>query len=151
MKRRAFNSERWKLFCRDCNRIPSSPFNPSSNSHSAKLNKALRGLAIIRDRLKEEARVMENCFFKANTAASRKECPLFNPSDYQLQGYPHHTPLFSKKPVNNNSLWYLQGLRASENHFRTRRKESPLFNPSDYLHHGYPHHRTRSYQKPGVW
>uniref|UniRef100_F6H6V8 J domain-containing protein n=1 Tax=Vitis vinifera TaxID=29760 RepID=F6H6V8_VITVI len=160
VKRRTFDSERWRSFCRDCNRIPYTACNPSANSGSAKLKplnptnwsryyKVFRGLRDIRDRLKEEARVIENCF-KTN-AASREEFPLFNPSDYQFQGYPHHRPLFYKK---TESLWYLPGSRVTENYLRsnvTSRKESPLFNPSDYLHQGYPHYRTRSYQKPGIW
>ncbi|KAL6344087.1 hypothetical protein AAG906_027860 [Vitis piasezkii] len=160
VKRRTFDSERWRSFCRDCNRIPYTACNPSANSGSAKLKplnptnwsryyKVFRGLRDIRDRLKEEARVIENCF-KTN-ATSREEFPLFNPSDYQFQGYPHHRPLFYTK---TESLWYLPGSRVTENYLRSNvasRKESPLFNPSDYLHQGYPHYRTRSYQKPGIW
>lgn len=161
MKRRAFDSERWKSLCSGCTRIASAACNLSSNSASAKLktrncttnlsryNNVLRALSGMRDRLKEEAMVIENCF-KVN-AATRKECPLFNPSDYhQYQGYPHHTQLFSnsKKPLN---LWYLQGLRAKAASDNLRfRKESPLFNPSDYLQQGYPHYTTPAFQKPGI-
>lgn len=149
MKRGAFDSERWKLFCRDCKGIPytTTPCNPSSHSSPSKLKPLMQDLRDIRDRLKEEARVIENCF-KTN-AASREESPLFNPSDYQFQGYPHHRSLYYKKP---ESLWYLQGSKAMET-LRSKenlRRESPLFNPSDYLHQGYPHYRTRICQKPGI-
>ncbi|XP_039007761.1 pre-mRNA-splicing factor cwf23-like isoform X1 [Hibiscus syriacus] len=68
-KRRAFNIERWKQFCYECNRIPFSNDKSlfisrrSSNDHSncSKSGKFLRNLREIRDRFKEEIRVIENC------------------------------------------------------------------------------------------
>lgn len=129
-KRRAFDLERRKNFCFECNTIPyttcsaprksnaskSSECNLTSRSRS---HKVLQGLKGIRERFKEEAKVIENCL-RAN-ATSREESPLFNPSEY----------LF---PRNNNNN-------------RTR-KESLVFNPSDYTFQGYPHLRTRICKKP---
>ncbi|XP_059453803.1 uncharacterized protein LOC132184230 [Corylus avellana] len=129
-KRRAFDLERRKNFCFQCNKIPyttcsaprksnaskSSECNLTSRSRS---HKVLQGLKGIRERFKEEVKVIENCL-RAN-ATSREESPLFNPSEY----------LF---PRNNNNN-------------RTR-KESLVFNPSDYTFQGYPHLRTRICKKP---
>ncbi|KAK9288961.1 hypothetical protein L1049_017432 [Liquidambar formosana] len=135
VKRRAFDLERRKNFCIECNKIPFKTCNPPTSSIAAKLNglnpadrsrssKILRGLKGIRDRFKEEARVIENCL--RATAASGKESPLFNhPSDCLFKG-----------------SYFNQGTR----------KESPIFNPSDYLFPGYPHLRTRIYKKPeNLW
>lgn len=121
-RRRAFDLERRKNSCFECNRIPyttcSTPrkSNASKTSRCKNLTSRLQGLKGIRERFKEEAKVIENCL-RAN-ATSREESPLFNPSD---------------------------GLFPSSN--RTR-KESPVFNPSDYTFQGYPHLRTRICKKP---
>ncbi|XP_057957670.1 uncharacterized protein LOC131150753 [Malania oleifera] len=131
-KRRAFNLERWKSYCTECNgSIPRATRNPSSKTNATKHNqlnitdrsrskKILQGLKEIRERFKEEARVMES-FFKANYASSRKESPLFNPSDCTKQGYPH-----CRKWKECN--------------------ETPVFNPSDYLFQSYHHCRSQKYR-----
>uniref|UniRef100_A0A2C9UBM1 J domain-containing protein n=1 Tax=Manihot esculenta TaxID=3983 RepID=A0A2C9UBM1_MANES len=128
-KRRAFNLERWKHLCNECNRVPYMRCNSSSNLYNtSKLQESnpanystssriLQGLKDIRERFKEETKVMENCL-KAN-AALRKGTPLFNTSDH---------------------------LCESNTRFRSRR-ESPIFDPSAYLFEGYPHTRNRMYKK----
>lgn len=122
-KRRAFDLERWKNFCLECNKIPYTNRNfsvpkPKGWNHTSqsKSHKIWRGLKDIRERLREEAKVIENCL--KTRATSRKESPLFNPPSY----------LF---PSNQRT-----------------QKESPIFNPSDYSFQGYPHLRTRIYKKP---
>ncbi|KAJ0035557.1 hypothetical protein Pint_24443 [Pistacia integerrima] len=122
-KRRAFNLERWKRFCIECNRIPytsckSSPkdkdWKPANFSRSYKI---LRNLRNIKERFREEAKVIENCL-SANATTSGKESPFFSSTENLLQSQ-HRTP-----------------------------KESPIFNPSDYCFQGYPHLRNRIYMKP---
>ncbi|KAL5785138.1 hypothetical protein ACOSQ2_007530 [Xanthoceras sorbifolium] len=130
-KRRAFNLKRWKNFCIECNKIPytncKSPIHPHPSKHKAwkpvnwsRSYKFLRSLRDIKERFKEEARVIENCL-SANTASSRQESSLVNPSPMNL--------------FRSNTL------------SRTR-KESPIFDPSDYIFQGYPHLRNRIYKKP---
>ncbi|KAH7513407.1 hypothetical protein FEM48_Zijuj12G0196700 [Ziziphus jujuba var. spinosa] len=126
-KRRAFDLERWKNFCFQCNTIPytskiSAPPTTKSNAFAQKGNatnwsrsyKILRGLKDMKDRFRDEAKVIENCL--RTNAASKKESSLFSPSDYMFR---------------SNS-----------------QKESPVFNPSDYVFQGYPHLRTRIQKKP---
>ncbi|KAL4271153.1 hypothetical protein GQ457_13G014460 [Hibiscus cannabinus] len=98
-KRRVFNIERWKHFCHECNRIPYS----NDISQRSKSGKFLRNLREIGDRLREEIRVIENCL-RMNSMSRRdfpstnkvyelnkqeRETPVFEPSDYMFQGYPH--------------------------------------------------------------
>ncbi|KAL9410239.1 hypothetical protein AB3S75_044076 [Citrus x aurantiifolia] len=125
-KRRAFNLERWKKFCIECNRIPytscKSPVNSRASKYKAwnpaawsRSYKILRNLRDIKERFKEEAKVIENCL---SAAASRKESLLVNPSSNLFQSR-HRT-----------------------------QKETPVFDPSDYLFQGYPHLRNRMFIKP---
>ncbi|KAJ4844977.1 hypothetical protein Tsubulata_011711 [Turnera subulata] len=122
-KRGAFNVERCKNFCIDCNRIPYTPsatklgssWNPANSSRSS--HRVQRELKDNRNRFKEETEVVENCL-RVN-AAARKESPVFNPSDYLFQS----------------------------NTRQRAQRESPIFNPSDYFR-GYPHTRDRFYKKP---
>ncbi|KAM3755617.1 hypothetical protein ACB098_02G053100 [Castanea mollissima] len=122
-KKRAFDLERWKYFCLECNTIPytarnSSASKPKGRNHTSqsRSHKILRVLKDIRERFREEAKVIENCL--KTTATSRKESPLFNP--------PNH--LFHSNQKTQN--------------------ESPVFNPSDYsFQGGYPHRRTRLCKK----
>ncbi|KAF4355613.1 hypothetical protein F8388_013030 [Cannabis sativa] len=122
-QRKAFDLRRWRSFCFDClhspkkkaaRRVPSWP-----RSH-----KIIRGLKDLRDRFREETRVIENCL-KANAASAaavpRRESCVFSP------------------PTTNSLL-------KSKSH-NGRRKESPIFNPSDYAFDGYPHMRSRVYKK----
>ncbi|XP_065860175.1 pre-mRNA-splicing factor cwf23 [Euphorbia lathyris] len=117
-KRRSFNSERRKNFCIKCNRIPYRNHHPESNKRSSSSR-------ILKERFREEAKVMENCL-KANAALRNN-----NNNDNQ-------SPLFN--PIQSSNVGY--GLR----------RESPIFNPSDYVLEGYPHIRNRIYMKPEeVW
>ncbi|KAK7329493.1 hypothetical protein VNO77_23663 [Canavalia gladiata] len=117
-KRKAFDLKRYKNFCFECNRIPYSNVPGNSNGSSLKtwnmINKprsykVLRNIRDIRERLKEEAKVIENCL-RANSM-SKKESPLYNPNDYI------HGSRFQHKVE----------------------KEIPVFNPLKYLYQDYPH------------
>jgi len=65
----------------------------------------------MRERLKEEAKVIENCL-RVNLM-SKKESPLYNPADYG------HGSRFQHKVE----------------------RELPVFNPKKYMYQGYPHLR----------
>ena len=116
--------------CIECNRIPYSSGNPLTNSqHSSKLkvqdptncsrsSRVVQGLKDISDRFKEEIRVIENCL-RVNSL-SRRESPLFNPSNNLCQSKSKHKS----------------------------QRETPIFEPSDYLFQGYPHLRSQIYTKP---
>ncbi|KAF3456284.1 hypothetical protein FNV43_RR00934 [Rhamnella rubrinervis] len=128
-KRRAFDLERWKNFCFQCDTIPytttttthktstdSNAFPSDDKAKGSNWSSAYRILRGLKDKLREEVKVIENCL-RTNAAASRKESSLFSPSDY----------------LNSQSGTH---------------KESPIFNPSDYAFRGYPHQRTRIQYKP---
>lgn len=89
-------------------------WNIISRSRSYKLWKNIKD---IRERFKEEAKVMENCL-RANTMSRKEESPLYNPASR---------------------------LERSKSQHRVE-KESPVFNPSDYLYQGYPHLRNQIYK-----
>ncbi|KDP27852.1 hypothetical protein JCGZ_18932 [Jatropha curcas] len=127
VKREAFNLERWKSFCIECNRVPyircsslncSTKLQEKKPANRSRSGRILQGWKDIRERFKEEAKVMENCL-KAN-ATLRNESPLFNPP---------------------------QSLYKSNTRCRSRR-ESPIFDPSDYQFEGYPHVRNPIQKKP---
>ncbi|KAL4308257.1 hypothetical protein GQ457_01G002530 [Hibiscus cannabinus] len=127
VKRRAFNSERRKHFCIECDKIPYSSPNLAVNNisqHSSKpkaqdpMNcsnpeRSMQILKDIRNRLEEEIRVVEHCL-KVNR---RRETPVFN-------------------PPNNHS--------ETKHRFR---RETPIFEPSEYYFHGYPHLRSEVYRE----
>ncbi|CAK7333283.1 unnamed protein product [Dovyalis caffra] len=130
IKRRAFNLERGKNFCINCNRIPYSFSDNLSKSYASQVveepSKSANRTRLLRNRIKEmkqrfkeEIKVMENCL-RANSS-SRKEAPLFEPSDNYL--------------FQSNTRCVTQ-------------KESPVFDPSNHLFKGYPHIRNRIYRKP---
>ncbi|CAI0467187.1 unnamed protein product [Linum tenue] len=123
VKRRQFDCERKKCFCIECNRIPySSPKVKESIKESRSRDYRIRqALKDIRERFKEEARVMENCLkVNASSSSRRDEAPVFVPSS-----------------SSNQSLL-----------FRCRsRRESPVFDPCNYGAEGYPHFRERSFSK----
>ncbi|EXC23286.1 Chaperone protein dnaJ 49 [Morus notabilis] len=130
-QRKAFDLERWRNFCFECIANPTNSNTPKHKAWSAaptrsKSHRILRGLKDIRDRFREETRVIENCL-RANAAASRKEreSSLFPPPD---------------------CIFRSNSQRAASH------KESPIFNPSDYKFEGYPHVRNRVYKKPdNLW
>ncbi|KAI4338310.1 hypothetical protein L6164_016651 [Bauhinia variegata] len=123
-KRKAFNLERWKQFCYECNKIPYTSCNaPSISTGSsfkvwkiisrARSYKIWRNIKDVRERFKEEAKVIENCL--RTNSMSRRESPLFSPADY---------------------------LHKSKSQQQGVEKEIPVFNPSDYIYKGYPHLRN---------
>ncbi|KAE8704535.1 putative Penguin [Hibiscus syriacus] len=143
-KRRAFNIERWKHFCYECNGIPFSNDNPlfiserSSNypGNCSKSGKFLRNLREIRDRFKEEIRVIENSLranrreFAASTSSGYgskvkivRESRVFVPSDYVLEGYPHMRDQMNKK---SERIWELKRASVDER----GRHHSPIFQNS---------------------
>ncbi|XP_020238499.1 dnaJ homolog subfamily C member 17 [Cajanus cajan] len=128
-KRKAFDFERHKKFCIECNRIPYTtkkvPRNSNASASSLKTwnitsvsrsHKVRRNIREMRERLKEEARVIENCLH-ANSI-SKKESPLYNPADYR-----HGNRLHPKIE-----------------------REIPVFNPMKNLYQGYPHVRDHVYK-----
>lgn len=115
--------DRKKKFCPDCNTIPYRNFNSARNLNSLNVlggfhnnNNIHGGLRDVKERLREEANVIENCLKANNSAANRetslfnptgfsmyhyrnhKETPIFNPSDYVCQGYPHFRTRIHPKP-----------------------------------------------------
>lgn len=102
--------EKLHNFCYECNNkprpTPASPKKPSNSlERSSKSRRTISSsLKDIRERYREEAKVIENCL-KANTLLtkkelqpfdiqknnnnSRKESPVFDPSHYAFHGYPH--------------------------------------------------------------
>ncbi|XP_062108671.1 pre-mRNA-splicing factor cwf23 [Humulus lupulus] len=132
-QRKAFDLRRWRSFCFDC--LHANMANPNLAKNKARRtpswprsHKILRGLKDLRDRFREETKVIENCL-KANAASatagaaattSRKDSSLFSPTSSLLRSKSHSGS----------------------------RKESPIFNPSDYVFEGYPHMRSRVYKKP---
>ncbi|TYI64286.1 hypothetical protein E1A91_D09G077800v1 [Gossypium mustelinum] len=124
MKRRAFNIERWKHFCNECNRIPYSTdkslLNSQTSSNPKNSGKFLQSLKGIRDRFKEEIRVIENCL-RVNRM-SRKESPTFKPSANSVGG--HESRIKHKIE-----------------------RESPVFEPPEYGIQGYPHLRDQILNK----
>ncbi|KHN26518.1 dnaJ-related protein rsp1-like [Glycine soja] len=127
-KRKAFDLKRHKNFCFECNRIPYStskhvPGNSNCSTfktwniiRDSRSYKVLRYIRDMRERLKEETKVIENCLRK--NSMSKKESPLYNPDDYR------HGSSFKHKDE----------------------KEIPIFNPLKYLYKGYPHLRCNVYK-----
>ncbi|KAJ4830711.1 hypothetical protein Tsubulata_048439 [Turnera subulata] len=139
-KRGAFNVERCKKFCIDCNRIP---YTPNPTKLGSNWNRVQRELKYNRNRFKEETEVVENCL-RVN-AAARKESPVFNPSDYLFQsntrqraqrespifnpsdyfrGYPHTRDRFYKKP---EDLTYWQRKNVLNHGQGIGRYDFPIF------------------------
>ncbi|KAL6193708.1 hypothetical protein ACLB2K_034792 [Fragaria x ananassa] len=122
--RRAFDLERWSKFCFECGTIPYTTYKAPSNAKASEPTsrsrscKVIKGLKDIRNRFREEARVIENCL-RVNNAASRNETSLCSPPSYVFQS--NFNPRLSR--------------------------ETPVFNPSDHVVQGYPHLRTRIYDK----
>ncbi|GMI64548.1 hypothetical protein like AT3G06778 [Hibiscus trionum] len=133
-KRRAFNIERWKHFCYECKTIPySNDISQRSSNKCPKPGKLLRNLRQIRDRFKEEMTVIENClrvnrrdFPSTNSIyvnKTERETPVFEPSDYVFQGYPHLRDQIYKK---SERFWELQRPSVEER----GRYHSPIFQNS---------------------
>lgn len=123
MKRRAFDLDRKKKFCPDCKTIPYR--NLSSARKLNPLN-VLGALKVMKERLKEEASVIENCLRANNNNTSNSSATTETTSS--------SSSIFNPPP----GAWF---------HHRNL-KETPIFNPSDYVCQGYPHFRTRIHSKP---
>ncbi|CAJ1963324.1 unnamed protein product [Sphenostylis stenocarpa] len=151
-KRKAFDLKRYKNFCFECNRIPYTskkvpvPGNPNGSSFKTRnINsgsrsyKVWRNLREVRERLKEEAKVIENCL-QVNLM-SKKESPLYNPADYRqdkvereipvfnpmkyvYQGYPH---LRGHVHKNGETCWYLHTQNIVHNDKEEAKYASPIF------------------------
>lgn len=151
-QRKAFDLKRWRNFCFECITNPANSNASKNKTWSAapsrsKSHRILRGLKNIRDRFREETIVIENCL-RANAAASRKEresslfspadcllrsnsqrathkeSPVFNPSDYRFEGYPHVRNRVHKKPDN---FWFLQTGHAFNCERATAKCDTPIF------------------------
>ncbi|XP_010464268.1 PREDICTED: chaperone protein dnaJ 49-like [Camelina sativa] len=105
-KRRCFNTDRRKNICLKCSSRVSHK--TKENRNDSKPNRFCQTLRDIRDKFREENKVIERCL-KTNSSRFRgniteeipvygsipnrnrfnKESPVFNPSDYRLWGYPH--------------------------------------------------------------
>ncbi|KAI6698883.1 hypothetical protein NL676_019002 [Syzygium grande] len=115
-KRNAFNLERWRNLCLDCQRIPHTSSAFSKPTDGSKPRRTLSGFKDIRERFKEEARVIERCL---RAAAALKRATI---------------------NISSNTT------RASKTHLGNAHNESPVFDPSHYKADGYPHLRTRMYK-----
>ncbi|XP_017699364.1 uncharacterized J domain-containing protein C1071.09c [Phoenix dactylifera] len=134
-KRKSFNSERWKNFCKEC--YKKSQFMPSGNhcnfhkhrafypaEQHAKSDRMMHTLREVQNRFREECGVIENCL-RANKA-HRREFPIFNPSEQVLYspGYPHYRTQVFEEPTarrydhTNNARKYWE---------RGGRCESPVY------------------------
>lgn len=113
-KRKAFDLDRWKNLCWDCQRFPP----PSSDSLKPvdgwRPQRIFPGFKDIRERFREEARVIERCL---RAAAALKQRAI---------------------NISSNTAC------ASKTHLGSAHKESPIFDPSLYKADGYPHLRTRT-------
>ncbi|MED6127301.1 hypothetical protein PIB30_086801 [Stylosanthes scabra] len=142
-KRKAFNLERSKSLCIECNKnnnngSSSSSFKSSRSSgissSSSRSCKLWRNIQDIRERLREEAEVIENCLRVNNSVPTKnyhddarveKETPVFNPSNYLYQGYPHHRRKnhVNHKDCYSENFWYLQ----QKNNAGSDKFASPVF------------------------
>lgn len=110
-KRAEFNLERRSSRCIECYRTPCATSNHLATTRGflpreRSGQKTRQGFKDLRTRFSEEIQVIENCL-RANKASTkefpifntRKEHPIFNPSDYHFQGYPHQrTERFTRSP-----------------------------------------------------
>ncbi|KFK38141.1 hypothetical protein AALP_AA3G074800 [Arabis alpina] len=104
-KRRCFNTDRRKNICMKCSRVSHKT---KENRTETKPNRFCQTLRDIRDKFREENKVIERCLKTTNSSRCNgnrteetsvfgvpnrnrfnKELPVFNPSDYKLWGYPH--------------------------------------------------------------
>ncbi|KAJ0249637.1 Chaperone DnaJ-domain superfamily protein [Hirschfeldia incana] len=102
--RKSFNTDRRKNICLKCSRLSHKT---KENHPDTKPNRFCQTLRDIRDKFREENKVIERCL-KTNSARFTgnlteetpvfgipnqnrfsKDLPVFNPSDYKLWGYPH--------------------------------------------------------------
>ncbi|OVA02596.1 Glycoside hydrolase [Macleaya cordata] len=85
-RRTAFDFERSNNLCAECERVRFQTCN--LHTEAAKKNKILQRSREVREKFRKEAMVIENCL-KAHKASREEEYPLFDPSNYVFQDYPH--------------------------------------------------------------
>ncbi|KAL2464196.1 Chaperone DnaJ-domain superfamily protein [Forsythia ovata] len=104
----AFDSKRKNSLCIECSYPPSRrnvEVEGISYPGRRKFNGIIQRMKNLRTRLEEEATIIDKCL-KANAASkgefpvfgAKTELPIFNPSDYQFQGYPHQRASNYTKP-----------------------------------------------------
>ncbi|KAL8490598.1 hypothetical protein ACS0TY_022559 [Phlomoides rotata] len=127
-RRRAFDSKRRTTSCIKCN-INTCPPTPTPYQESSKQSRTQRRIKDLRIKLMDEAIIIQKCL-KPNAAAepvtvngTRRETPIFNPSDYQYKGYPHH------RTINYNKLQEFRAAFEIKNRWmhNTASYESPVF------------------------
>lgn len=122
--------------CIKCNTVPDTNTDPPARTphqETLKQSRTQRRIKELRNKLMDEATIIHKCLI-ANMAASRrefltlngtrKESPVFNPSDYQNKGYPHHTR------INYNKLQDFRAEFEIRNRWMQKRAsydESPIF------------------------
>ncbi|URD74730.1 heat shock protein DnaJ [Musa troglodytarum] len=117
--RRAFNSERQDMFCRECH----SNSERQKAGIRTKLRRAVAALREAKKRFQEECRVIESCL-EANKA-TQGGSPLFDPSVHLLyDGYPHHRDRVLVNPREQEQQFQCGD---GDNHRRKGRCESPLY------------------------
>ncbi|XP_074319086.1 uncharacterized protein LOC141656023 [Silene latifolia] len=134
-RRSSFNLERWRNRCTKCNRTSHPTGSPSHQTtpfarHETGSRKTPTSrevpndFSVLREKLKEEARVIENCM--RFNRASKDEYPVFDPSNYANVGYPHRRPpqFINKKAANS---WSMQKENVDLNYDRRNRCEKPIF------------------------
>lgn len=110
-------------------------WNIFSRSVSSKIR---RNIIDMRERLKEETKVIENCLKTKSVPKKEssihggssqhrveKEIPVFNPSNYKYKSYPHSRGYVYK---NSETYWYLQTENIVHNDKReAKHVPSPVF------------------------
>ncbi|KAK4433893.1 Chaperone protein DnaJ [Sesamum alatum] len=141
-RRAAFDLKRKTISCSECSRIPGA--NSELPSHTnvkiqtpyqepLRFNQIHRRIKELRTKLKEEVTIIEKCL-KNNAITSRrdspnvnatreKETPVFNPSNYQSKGYPHHRTINHKK-LEDLRAGFMIGNRCMQN---TAKNGCPIF------------------------
>ncbi|KAK9084289.1 hypothetical protein Scep_030760 [Stephania cephalantha] len=76
-KRRVFDAQRWNNSCAECKGVPGN--STGSNSAVVLNSRILRRMKEVRDRFREEVRIIENCL--KTKKAFCEESPVFKPSN----------------------------------------------------------------------
>ncbi|KAG8372916.1 hypothetical protein BUALT_Bualt12G0116800 [Buddleja alternifolia] len=131
-RRAAFDSERKKnISCIKCNMILYPTSNPPKvYQETSRFDRVQRRMRELRNKLKDEAVIIEKCLMSNARASSvnangiRTETPVFNPSDHQNKGYPHHRTI-NPNNLDNLRAYFMIGNRCL--HTSSRNIESPIF------------------------
>ncbi|XP_057806062.1 uncharacterized protein LOC131021008 isoform X2 [Salvia miltiorrhiza] len=104
-RRRAFETERKTISCIKCNPNSSKKIDAKPSQEASRNSRLLTRMRELRARLAEESTIIDKCLMAnaasrrepANALGTRKESPIFNPSDYQHKSYPHHRTAAGQK------------------------------------------------------